>query len=155
MVMDDGVTSRLGDNHYYMTTTTGGAAHVLGWLERWHQTEWPELEVFFTSVTDRWAVASIAGPNSRSLLDRLCSDIDLSADAFPFMSLRTGTVAGLNARVFRISFSGELAFEINVSADDGVALWEALLEVGAKYDITPYGTETKDMSSLDKTPTAL
>ena len=150
MVMDDGVTSRLGDNHYYMTTTTGGAAHVLGWLERWHQTEWPELEVFFTSVTDRWAVASIAGPNSRSLLDRLCSDIDLSADAFPFMSLRKGTVAGLTARVFRISFSGELAFEINVSADDGVALWEALLEVGAKYDITPYGTETMHVLRAEK-----
>ncbi len=118
MVMDDGVSSRLGDNHYYMTTTTGGAAHVLGWMERWHQTEWPELEVFFTSVTDRWAVASIAGPNSRALLGGLCSDIDLSAEAFPFMSLREGSVAGISARVFRISFSGELAFEINVSADD-------------------------------------
>jgi sarcosine oxidase subunit alpha len=150
MVMDDGVSSRLGDNHYYMTTTTGGAAHVLGWMERWHQTEWPELEVFFTSVTDRWAVASIAGPNSRSLLGRLCSDIDLSADAFPFMSLRQGSVAGISARVFRISFSGELAFEINVSADDGVALWESLMEAGGEYDITPYGTETMHVLRAEK-----
>jgi len=150
MVMDDGVSSRLGDNHYYMTTTTGGAAHVLGWLERWHQTEWPELEVFFTSVTDRWAVASIAGPNSRSLLDRLCSDIDLSAGAFPFMSLREGSVAGISARLFRISFSGELAFEINVSADDGVALWELLMEAGGEYGITPYGTETMHVLRAEK-----
>jgi sarcosine oxidase subunit alpha len=150
MVMDDGVSARLGDNHYYMTTTTGGAAHVLGWLERWHQTEWPELEVFFTSVTDRWAVASIAGPNSRSLLSRLCSDIDLSADAFPFMSLREGSVAGINARVFRISFSGELAFEINVPADDGFALWELLMEAGGEYDITPYGTETMHVLRAEK-----
>ena len=150
MVMDDGVSSRLGENHYYMTTTTGGAAHVLGWMERWHQTEWPDLEVFFTSVTDRWAVASIAGPNSRSLLSRLCSDIDLSADAFPFMSLREGTVAGISARVFRISFSGELAFEINVSADDGLALWETLIEAGGKYDITPYGTESMHVLRAEK-----
>ena len=133
-----------------MTTTTGGAAHVLGWMERWHQTEWPELEVFFTSVTDRWAVASIAGPNSRSLLGRICSDIDLSADAFPFMSLREGSVAGISARVFRISFSGELAFEINVSADDGVALWESLMEAGSEYDITPYGTETMHVLRAEK-----
>jgi sarcosine oxidase subunit alpha len=150
MVMDDGVSSRLGDNHYYMTTTTGGAAHVLGWMERWHQTEWPELEVFFTSVTDRWAVASIAGPNSRALLGRLCSDIDLSAEAFPFMSLREGSVAGISARVFRISFSGELAFEINVSADDGVTLWESLMEAGGEYDITPYGTETMHVLRAEK-----
>ncbi len=150
MVMDDGVSSRLGDNHYYMTTTTGGAAHVLGWMERWHQTEWPELEVFFTSVTDRWAVASIAGPNSRALLGGLCSDIDLSAEAFPFMSLREGSVAGISARVFRISFSGELAFEINVSADDGATLWESLMEAGSEYDITPYGTETMHVLRAEK-----
>ena len=150
MVMDDGVSSRLSENHYYMTTTTGGAAHVLAWMERWHQTEWPELKVYFTSVTDRWAVASIAGPNSRLLLGQLCSDIDLSVDAFPFMSLREGTVAGITARVFRISFSGELAYEINVPADDGVALWESLMEAGGEFDITPYGTETMHVLRAEK-----
>jgi sarcosine oxidase subunit alpha len=150
MVMDDGVSSRLSENHYYMTTTTGGAAHVLAWMERWHQTEWPELKVYFTSVTDRWAVASIAGPNSRLLLGQLCSDIDLSVDAFPFMSLREGTVAGITARVFRISFSGELAYEINVPADDGVALWESLMEAGGEFDITSYGTETMHVLRAEK-----
>jgi sarcosine oxidase subunit alpha len=141
MAMDDGVTSRIGENHYLMTTTTGGAARVLAWLEEWLQTEWPDLRVHLTSVTTHWSVAAIQGPHARRLLADVCDDIDLSAEAFPFMSWRDGTVAGIRARVFRVSFSGELAFEINVPSSYAIALWQALMAAGAKYDITPYGTE--------------
>ncbi len=142
MVLDDGVTARLGENHFLMHTTTGGAAAVMGWLERWLQTEWPDLRVYLTSVTDQWANIGIVGPDSRSVISELCDDIDLSGDAFPFMSVREGTVAGVPARVFRISFSGELTYEINVQANYGRAVWEAVWAIGQKYGITPYCTET-------------
>jgi sarcosine oxidase subunit alpha len=150
MVFDDGVTSCLGENHFLMTTTTGGAAGVLEWLELYHQTEWPELEVYFTSVTDHWATMTISGPNSRKLLEELCDDIDLSGENFKFMDWRQGTVAGVPARVFRISFTGELSFEINVQANFGLHVWEKLFEHGAKYDLTPYGTETMHVLRAEK-----
>jgi sarcosine oxidase subunit alpha len=150
MVMDDGVTTRLGENHYYMTTTTGGAAHVLAWMEQWLQTEWPDLKVYFTSVTDHWAVMSVAGPNSRAVVEKVCEGIDFSAEQFPFMSMREGVAAGVPARVFRISFSGELAYEINVSANYGAHVFEAVMEAGAEYDITPYGTETMHVLRAEK-----
>ena len=104
MIFDDGVTTRLGENHFHMTTTTGGAARVMGWFEEWLQTEWPEWEVFCTSVTEQWAVLAINGPRARELLQSI-SDIDVSNDAFPFMTMREGSVAGVPARVFRISFT--------------------------------------------------
>ena len=133
-----------------MTTTTGGAAHVLAWMERWLQTEWPHLRVYLTSVTDHWFVTSVAGPNSREILTKLCTDIDFSADAFPFMSVRAGTVAGIPARVYRISFSGELAYEINVSANYGRNLWEAIMTAGQSFSITPYGTEAMHVLRAEK-----
>ena len=150
MVMDDGVTACISDTHFLMTTTTGGAARVMSWLEKWHQTEWPELEVYMTSVTDHWATAALVGPKSRDVLAKLCSDIDLSKDAFKFMDWRDGTVAGVPARVFRISFSGELAYEINVDASYGNYAWEALMDAGAAFDITPYGTETMHVLRAEK-----
>jgi len=150
MVMDDGVSTRLGENHFYMTTTTGGAAHVLGWMEQWAQTEWPELKVYFTSVTDQWAVMSIAGPNSRKVAEKVCAGIDFDSEAFPFMSMREGTAAGVPCRVFRISFSGELAYEINVPANHGSAVWQAVMEAGAEFDITPYGTEAMHVLRAEK-----
>jgi len=150
MVMDDGVTTRLGEDHFLMTTTTGGAARVMAWLERWLQTEWPELKVYLTSVTDHWATASVAGPGSRNVLADICEGIDFSADAFPFMSSREGLVAGVPARVMRISFSGERAYEVNVCANEGRHVWESLMEAGAKYDITPYGTETMHVLRAEK-----
>ena len=150
MVMDDGVTSRLSEYRYLMTTTTGGAAHVLNWLERWLQTEWPELQVFLTSVTDRWSVTSIAGPKSRELLESLSEGIDLSPEAMPFMSFCEGRVAGIAARVFRISFSGEVAYEINVSADQGLSLWRTVMEAGQHFGITPYGTDAMHVLRAEK-----
>lgn len=150
MVMDDGVTARLGGHHYLMHTTTGGAARVMAWLERWLQTEWTDLRVYLTSVTDHWATISIVGPKSRGVITQLCDDIDFSRDAFPFMSWREGTVAGVPARVFRVSFSGELTYEVNVSANCGRAVWEAVMGAGKEHDITPYGTETMHVLRAEK-----
>lgn len=150
MVMDDGVTACITDNHFHMTTTSGGAARVMTWLERWLQTEWPDLKVYLTSTTDHWATAAAVGPNSRAVLQRLCNDIDFSPENFKFMDWREGTVAGLPARVFRISFSGELAYEINVDASYGHYLWESVMAAGKEFDITPYGTETMHVLRAEK-----
>lgn len=150
MIFDDGVTTRLGENHYLMTTTTGNAASVFGWLEEWLQTEWPDLKVYCNSVTEAWATLSICGPNARSLLSEFTDDIDLTPDALPFMGMKEGTVGGIPARVFRISFTGECSFEINVPASYGLALWTQLMVAGEKYGITPYGTETMHVLRAEK-----
>ncbi len=150
MVFDDGVTACLAENHFIMTTTTGGAARVLEWLELYHQTEWSELEVYFNTVTDHWSTLTISGPNSRKLLAELTNDIDLSGDSFKFMDWHAGTVAGVPARVFRISFTGELSFEVNVQANYGMQVWEKVFEAGAKYNLTPYGTETMHVLRAEK-----
>jgi len=150
MVFDDGVTVRLAENHFLMHTTTGGAARVLAWLERWLQTEWPELRVYLTTVTDHWATTAIAGPNSRDVLKKLCTDVDFDDHAFPHMSYREGTVAGVRARIMRISFSGERGFEVNVPADYGQAVWEALWAEGQKHGATAYGTESMHVLRAEK-----
>ncbi|MET7540905.1 sarcosine oxidase subunit alpha family protein [Streptomyces sp. NPDC005507] len=151
MIFDDGVTLRLDENRYFMTTTTGGAAGVLDWLEEWLQTEWPELDVHCTSVTEQWATVAVVGPKSRDVIAKLAPELDVSAEAFPFMAFRETTLAsGIPARVCRISFSGELAFEINVSSWYGRAVWEQVYEAGKSYDITPYGTETMHVLRAEK-----
>lgn len=151
MIFDDGVTLRLDENRYFMTTTTGGAAGVLDWLEEWLQTEWPELDVHCTSVTEQWATVAVVGPKSRDVIAKLAPELDVSAEAFPFMAFRETTLAsGIPARVCRISFSGELAFEINVSSWYGRAVWEQVHEAGKSYDITPYGTETMHVLRAEK-----
>jgi sarcosine oxidase subunit alpha len=150
MVFDDGVTVRIAEHHYLMHTTTGGAARVLGWLERWHQTEWPHLKVYFTTVTDHWATSALAGPRSRDVLRGLCDDVDFDDDAFPFMSYREGTVAGVRARLMRISFSGERGYEINVPAAEGARVWAAIHEAGRPFGITAYGTEAMHVLRAEK-----
>ncbi|MCF1592272.1 sarcosine oxidase subunit alpha family protein [Streptomyces muensis] len=151
MIFDDGVTLRLDDDRYFMTTTTGGAAGVLDWLEEWLQTEWPELDVHCTSVTEQWATIAVVGPRSREVVAHLAPDIDLSAEAFPFMAFRETTLAsGIPARICRISFSGELAYEINVCAWYGRTVWEEVYAIGRPYDITPYGTETMHVLRAEK-----
>jgi sarcosine oxidase, subunit alpha len=150
MVFDDGVTTRLAEDRFLMTTTTGGAARVLDWLEEWSQTEWPELELFMTSVTEQWATVALAGPNARALLTALAPTLPLDKAAFPHLSMREAEVADIPARVFRISFTGEPSYEINVTADYGQALWDAVMEAGARFDVTPYGTETMHLLRAEK-----
>ncbi len=150
IVFDDGVTTRLDKNHFLMTTTTGGAARVLAWLEEWLQTEWPNLKVYCTSVTEHIATIALVGPKSRQLLQELVKDIDLSKEAFPFMHTREATIDGIPVRIARISFSGELAFEINVTWDLARYIWERLWTLGRPYDLTAYGTETMHVLRAEK-----
>ena len=150
MVMDDGVTARLADDRFLMTTTTGNAARVLDWLEEWLQTEWPELRVYCTTVTEQWATTAVVGPNARKILMALAPGMDFSNAAFPFMTFREGIVGGLQARVFRISFNGELSYEINVPTWHGLAMWKAVIEAGKPHGLTPYGTETMHVARAEK-----
>ncbi|WP_426570037.1 sarcosine oxidase subunit delta family protein [Streptomyces canus] len=150
MVFDDGTVMRLAQDRFLVTTTTGNAAAVLDWMEEWLQTEWPELRVHCTSVTEQWATVALVGPRSRAVLGALAPELAVGNADFPFMAWRETTVAGIGARVCRISFSGELAYEINVSPWEALALWEALFEAGAPYGITPYGTETMHVLRAEK-----
>ncbi len=150
MVMDDGVMARLDDQHFYLTTTTGGAASVYSWLEFWLQTEWPELEVYLTSVTDQYSTITVAGPDSRTVLQKAGCDIELSNDSFPFMSVRKAQLAGVTVDLFRVSFSGELAFEANVDSRYALFVWERLVKAGESFGITPYGTETMHVLRAEK-----
>jgi sarcosine oxidase subunit alpha len=149
MVFDDGTTTRLGESHFLMTTTTTNAARVMSMLEYWLQVHWRDLDVRLTSVTDQWAAMALAGPDSRNVLSRLAGT-NLSNDELPYMGYRELVLDGVPARIFRISFSGELAYEINVPADYGLATWEALLEAGNSYGITPYGTEAMAVLRIEK-----
>ncbi|MDX2527251.1 sarcosine oxidase subunit delta family protein [Streptomyces europaeiscabiei] len=150
MLFDDGTVIRVAQDRFLVTTTTGNAAAVLDWMEEWLQTEWPELKVHCTSVTEQWATVALVGPRSRDVLGTLAPQLAVSNDDFPFMAWRGATVAGIEARVCRISFSGELAYEINVSPWDALTLWQALYEAGAPYGITPYGTETMHVLRAEK-----
>lgn len=150
MVKDDGVMARLGESSFYLTTTTGGAAQVLAWMESWLQTEWPQLQVFLTSVTEQFSTIALAGPNARRVLQQLGCNISLDAQDFPFMTLRDAELAGLAVQLFRVSFSGELAFEINIDSRLALHLWQRLLKVGETWAITPYGTETMHVLRAEK-----
>jgi sarcosine oxidase, subunit alpha len=150
MVYDDGVTTRLDENHYIMTTTTGGAANVLGKLEDYLQTEWPELDVYLTSVTDHYATASICGPNSKKILNKIIPDLDLSDENFPHMSFKNAKIGNVKCRIMRISFTGEHSYEINIQANFGKSLWEKCIETGKEFNITPYGTETMHLLRAEK-----
>jgi heterotetrameric sarcosine oxidase alpha subunit len=150
VVYDDGTVSRLADDHFFITTTTAYAAEVLMHLEFYHQTVWPELDVRYVSVTDQWAQMSVVGPKSRAILQALIAD-DLSDAAFPFMTARAVTMnGGLTARLFRISFSGELAYELAVPAGYGEAVADAILEAGREYGICPYGVEALNVMRIEK-----
>ncbi|HYI18876.1 MAG TPA: 2Fe-2S iron-sulfur cluster-binding protein, partial [Solirubrobacteraceae bacterium] len=150
MLFDDGVHMRLAEDRYLVTTTTGNAAAVLDWFEEWLQTEWPGLRVHCTSVTEQWATVAVVGPRSRDVLAALAPGLDASAGAFRFMDIREADVAGMEARVCRISFSGELAYEINVPVWHGLAMWEAVWAAGEPFGITPYGTETMHVLRAEK-----
>ena len=150
MVYDDGVTTRLGENHYIMTTTTGGAANVMGKLEDYLQTEWPELDVYLTSVTDHFATVSVCGPNSKKIVSKVIPGLDFSDENFPHMSFKNAKIGKINCRVMRISFTGEHSYEINIQANYGKSVWEKCMEAGKDFNITPYGTETMHLLRAEK-----
>ncbi len=149
-IRDDGVIGRLTSDRFHVTTTTGGAARVLAMMEDYLQTEWPDLRVWLTSTTEQWAVIALNGPNARKLIEPLVEGIDLSDAAFPHMSVAEGRICGVPTRIFRVSFTGELGFEVNVPSRYGRAVWEALHEAGRQYGITPYGTETMHVLRAEK-----
>ncbi|MCB2111527.1 MAG: sarcosine oxidase subunit alpha family protein [Defluviimonas sp.] len=146
---DDGVVARLSEDTWLCHTTTGGAERIHGWMEDWLQCEWWDWKVYTANVTEEYAQVAVAGPNARKLLEKL-GGIDVSKEAFPFMEWREGTLAGIRARIYRISFSGELSYEIAVPASEGLALWNRLLEAGAELGVVPYGTEAMHIMRAEK-----
>ncbi len=159
MVIDDGTVMRLADDRFQAFTTTGGAAKILDWMEEWLQTEWPHLRVRLTSVTEQWHTFPVAGPKSRDVIGAVFPDVDVSNDAFPFMAWRDTRLDrgreehkkdGVHVRIGRVSFSGELAYEVNVMGWYAAAVWEKLIAAGARYGITPYGTETMHVLRAEK-----
>ncbi|MFI4997007.1 MAG: glycine cleavage T C-terminal barrel domain-containing protein, partial [Hyphomicrobiales bacterium] len=149
-ILDDGVVGRLAADRFHVTTTTSGAAQVMNHMEDYLQTEWSGLDCWLTSTTEQWAVIAVQGPQARSVIERLVEDIDLSPSAMPHMSLREGRIGGVPVRLFRVSFTGELGFEINVPADYGNAVWEAVFDAGFSRLITPYGTEAMHVLRAEK-----
>jgi sarcosine oxidase subunit alpha len=149
-ILDDGVVARVAPDCFHVTTTTGGASRVLAHMEDYLQTEWPDLCVFLTSTTEQWAVIALQGPKARAVIAPLVEGIDLSPEAFPHMAMRSGTICGVPTRLFRVSFTGELGFEINVPSDHALAVWEAVYAAGEVHGITPYGTETMHVLRAEK-----
>ena len=150
MVYDDGVTTRLGENHYLMTTTTGGAANVLSKLEDYLQTEWPDLDVYLTTVTDQYSTISVCGPNSKKIIQKIIPDLDLSDQNFPHMSYKNSIIKNVNCKIMRISFTGEQSYEINIQSNYAKDIWELCIEAGKEFNITPYGTETMHLLRAEK-----
>lgn len=151
VVMDDGVTGRLGEDHYVMTTTSSGAATVWEWVENWLQTECSALRVHVTPVTTGYASMNVAGPKSRQLLERVVEGVDLANEAFPYMNVRTATVAGVaDCFMWRIGFTGELSYEVHVPAAYGLSVWETLFEAGADLGVGAFGVEAQRIMRLEK-----
>ena len=150
IIFDDGTVARLGAERFVITTTSGNAARVASWLEEWHQCEWPQLKVAIMPVTEQWATVSIAGPLARDILSRLNTDIDLSSAAFPHLCMREGRLRGEQARIYRVSFTGELTYEINVPAGGGQMLWDALMKVGTPCGLQPFGIDALALLRLEK-----
>jgi sarcosine oxidase subunit alpha len=150
IAFDDGTISRLHSEHFFITTTTANAGPVMAHLEFYLQTEWPELDVQLISATDQWAAMSLAGPNARLVLERVVGGVDVSHERFPFMTTTQSAIGGYPVRLFRISFSGELAYEIATPAGFAEYVWQALLEAGAELGITPYGVEALNLLRIEK-----
>lgn len=149
-ILDDGVAARIAEDRFHVTTTTGGAARVLALMEDYLQTEWTDLRVWLTSTTEHWAVITVQGPRAREVLLPLVDGIDISPEALPHMSVAAGRICGVPMRLFRVSFTGELGFEVNVPADFGLAVWEAIFAAGERHGITAYGTETMHVLRAEK-----
>jgi len=150
MVIDDGVTTRIDENHYVMTTTTGNATSVMSKLEDWLQTEWPELQVYLTSVTEQFGTISLNGPNARKVMEKNSPSHDFSKESFPHMSFQNVDIDDVSCRVMRISFTGELCYEINIPSSYANSVWKKCIEAGKEFNITPYGTEAMHVLRAEK-----
>ena len=150
VVMDDGVCARLGDDHFLVGASSSGAERVADWIEEWLQCEFPHYDVLVAPVTTQWAVITLTGPQARAVLDAASVDFALGAQDFPHMSFRVGRVAGVAARVFRVSFTGEVSFEINVAAEDAARVWETLFQLGQAYQIQPIGLDALNLLRVEK-----
>jgi sarcosine oxidase, subunit alpha len=150
VIFDDGTVVLLAPDRLLITTTSGNAGRVGQWLEEWQQCEWPHLRVAIIPVTECWATLSLAGPLARSVLAKVPGNIDLSADAFPHLAMREGTLLGSPARIYRVSFTGELTYEINVPTAQGPLLWDALSRVGASEGVQPFGMDALMLMRLEK-----
>jgi sarcosine oxidase subunit alpha len=149
-ILDDGTTTRTGENTFYMTTTTAQAGPVMAHLEYYAQTVWPDLHVHLTSVTDQWAGMAIAGPRARDVLAVACEGSDVGNEALPFMGYLESRIAGVPVRLFRMTFSGEMAYEVHTPSDYGTRVWDALMGAGKNFGITPYGTEAMSVLRIEK-----
>jgi sarcosine oxidase, subunit alpha len=148
-LIDDGVVARIDEDTFLCHTTTGGAERIHGHLEEWLQTEWWDWNVYVANVTEQYAQVAVVGPKARKVLEKL-GGMDLSKEALPFMEWRDGKIGAFDARAYRISFSGELSYEIAVPASQGLAFWNALLEAGQEFGVMPYGTETLHILRAEK-----
>jgi len=149
-VLDDGIVTRIAENHFLLTLTTARTGAALMHLQRMLDIDFPGLDVAMTSVTAQWANLALAGPNARAVLELLDPDFDVSNEAFPYLEYREGKLAGLSARVFRVGYAGELCYEINVGARDAQSLWRSVFAAGAAYNIMPYGVEALDVLRIEK-----
>ena len=150
LILDDGVSFKLGPDHYLMSTSTGNADEVFRHLTHFLQIERPHWRVRITPVTAAWANITLCGPKARALLAALGTDIDLANSAFPFMGLRAGQVAGIPSRVARVSFTGELSYEINVPSRHGLALWQTTIDLGKAFGLTVVGSEANHVLRVEK-----
>lgn len=149
-INDDGVIGRLAEDRFHVTTTTGGAPRVLNMMEDYLQTEFPDWNVSLTSTSEQWAVIAVQGPKAREIIAPLIEGIDLLPEAMPHMAIREGKICGVPTRLMRVSFTGELGFEINVPADYGKSVWEAIWEIGKPMGMVPYGTEAMHVMRAEK-----
>ena len=147
---DDGVVARLSEDSFLCHTTSGGADRIHAWMEDWLQCEWWDWKVHVINQTEQFAQIAVVGPNARKVLEAMGSDLDLSRDGMPFMDWREGTIGGFKSRIFRISFSGELSYEVAVAASEGQAFWDAVMAAGAEFEIAPYGTEALHVMRAEK-----
>ncbi|MBC3951286.1 2Fe-2S iron-sulfur cluster-binding protein [Pseudomonas folii] len=148
VVIDDGVCARFAENHFYVTATTSGVDRIYQQMLKWNA-QW-RLDVDIANVTAAISAVNVAGPDSRKVLEKVCSDLDLSAESFPYLGVREGTVAGIKARLLRVGFVGELGYEIHVPARHALKLWDVLTEAGKEHDMRPFGVETQRLLRLEK-----
>jgi sarcosine oxidase subunit alpha len=150
-LLDDGLVMRTGEQRFFVTTSTGHAAGVVDWMEEWLQTEWPTRRVWITPITERFATVAIVGPRARTLMARLAPALDVTNSGFPFLAVKRGTVADISgAQIARVSFSGELAYEVSVPWHLGRTIWRAALRHGADLDVTPYGLDALQTLRIEK-----